>query len=292
MSPEQLEFILTQYLDGTLPPEQLDALERTLETDERAQALRDEHERLTALLRSQPMPEMDWDDLARDFCAVITGNVDEQSQAEDQRLNSILASATPLPVLQWDELSRRISAAVDAEIETGDAEDQQVVELLRSAPMPVVNWDRLAGHLSQTIAAETAAAPATPMRIARADGRPAVLGRIGWVRNASRIAMAACVLLAAGVGIRMYMHNPAAPIVSVNPPNTSSRGQAIVMIDTPQIEKSKQPAVAEISIGPSKEYVASSDSDSYRRGVASRSPVVIATPVTSDDESAAGLGFE
>jgi hypothetical protein len=291
MSPEQLEFILTQYLDGTLPPEQIAALERTLETDQRAQALRDEHERLTALLRSHGLPELDWDDLARDFCAVVTGTVDEQSQADDQRLNSILASATPLPQLQWDELSRRISAAVDAEIEHGDAEDQQLVKLLRSAPMPVVNWDRLAGHLSQTIA--TAQTSATPMRSARADDeRPAVLGRIGWVRTASRIAMAACVLLAAGVGLRMYMHNPTAPIVSVNPPNASSHGQAIVMIDIPQIEKTNQTAVTEISIGPSKQYVASSDSDSYRRGVASRSPVVIAAPVTSDDESALGLGFE
>jgi len=106
------------------------------------------------------------------------------------------------------------------------------------------------------------------------------------------MAMAACVLLAAGVGIRMYMHNPGTPIASVNPTPPPSHGQAIVMIDTPQIEKANQPAVAEISIGPSKQYVASSDSDSYRRGVASRSPVVIAAPVSSDDESAAGLGFE
>lgn len=292
MSPEQLEFILTQYLDGTLPPEQLDALERTLETDPRAQSLRDEHERLTALLRSQQLPEMDWDDLARDFCAVVTGTVDEQTRAEDQQLNAILATATLLPQLQWDELSRRFSAAVDAEIESGDAEDEKLVELLRSAPMPVVNWDRLAGHLSQTIAACTAAAAAAPMRIAGADDRASVAGRIGWVRTASRMAMAACVLLAAGVGIRMYMHRPVGSDIVVGPINTAPHGQAIVMVETPQIETSKQAAVAEISIGPSKEYVASADPDSYRRGVASRSPVVIATPVTSDDESAAGLGFE
>jgi negative regulator of sigma E activity len=133
------------------------------------------------------------------------------------------------------------------------------------------------------------------MRIAGADERPAVAGRIGWVRTASRMAIAACLLLAAGVGIRMSMHNPGTTTVVGNPTNTSvtsARGQAVVMIDTPQIEKASRPAVAEISIGPSKEYVASSDPDSYRRGVASRSPVVIAAPVSSDDEGAAGLGFE
>jgi hypothetical protein len=285
MSPEQLEFILTQYLDGTLPAADAVALERVLETDPTAQALRDEHERLTALLRSQPLPEIDWDDLARDFCAVVTGNVDEQSRADDQKLNVMLGAGTPLPELQWDELSRRISAAVDAEIETGGVEDERLVELLRSTPMPAVNWDRLAGHLSETIAAETQAREVV-------EERPAVIGRIGWVRTASRMAMAACVVLAAGLGIRFYLVKPAPS--GVNPPIGTGGMSPVVMVETPRVEAASRPAVAEISIGPSKEYVASSDQEMYRRGVASRSPVVIASPVASDEEGdrPSGLGFE
>jgi hypothetical protein len=277
MSPEQLEFILTQYLDGTLPVEEAGALERTLESDRRAQALRDEHERLTALLRSQALPEMDWDEVARDLSAVVTGSVDEQARAEDQRLNVILKGATPLPELRWDELSRRISAAVDGEMAGANAEDQAFDAMLRSTPKPAVRWDRLADHLSKTIAAEAGA---------QADERPAVIGRIGWVQTASRLAMAACLVLAAGLGIRFYMK--ARPGVD-KPSNT-----AVVIVDTPKVETSNGPAVAEISIGPSKQYVASSDSEMYRVGVASRSPVVIAAPVASDEEGdrSLGLGFD
>jgi negative regulator of sigma E activity len=281
MSPEQLEFILTQYLDGTLPAEEAGALERALESDPRAQALRDEHERLTALLRSQALPEMDWDEVARDLSAVVTGNVDEQTRAEDQRLNAILKAATPLPELQWDELSRRISAAVDDEMAGASAEDQAFDAMLRSTPKPAVKWDRLADHLSNVIAAEAEAGAQ------QADERPAVIGRIGWVRTASRLAMAACVVLAVGLGIRFYMKAPSAVV-----PDT--RGQVVVFVDTPAVEKSNGTAVAEISIGPSKQYVASSDSDMYRVGVASRSPVVIAAPVAPEDEGdrSVGLGFE
>src|SRR5260221_6069758 len=117
MSPEQLEFVLTQYLDGTLPPEQVSALEQTLATDPNAQTLRDEHQRLTALLRSQSLPEMDWSDLARDLAAVVTGTVDEADRVENQKLNALLRSVPPVPQVRWEELSARISGAIEAEIE-------------------------------------------------------------------------------------------------------------------------------------------------------------------------------
>src|SRR5687767_5064965 len=114
MTLEQLEFSITQYLDGTLPPEELGALEQRLATDPQARALLDEHKFLTALLRSEAVPEMDWADVARDLSAVVTGTVGERSRLEDQKLNTILKAATPLPVIRWDALSRRISDAVDA----------------------------------------------------------------------------------------------------------------------------------------------------------------------------------
>src|SRR4051812_11393277 len=160
MSPEQLEFNLSQYLDGTLPPEHLAALEAALATDPRAGALRDEHERLTTLLRARPLPEMDWDELARDFSAVVTGSVDEASRAEDQRLNAVLRGLPPVPAMDWEQVTRQISGTVEAEITRVDAEDERVETLLRSsAPLPNLDWDRLAERISKGIDAETAAAP-------------------------------------------------------------------------------------------------------------------------------------
>jgi anti-sigma factor RsiW len=113
MSPGQLEFAITQYLDGTLPPEQWDAVRNRLGSDPQAQAYLAEHEKLTALLRSQTLPDLDWAEVARDLSAMVTGSVDEASRAEDQKLNAILKAATPLPAVRWDELSKRIGAAID-----------------------------------------------------------------------------------------------------------------------------------------------------------------------------------
>jgi negative regulator of sigma E activity len=280
MSPEQLEFILTQYLDGTLPAGEVVALEEALERDPKARALREEHEKLTALLRSQRLPEMDWEELSRDLSAVVTGTVDEESRVADERLNVVIQSAIPLPALQWDELAKRISGAVDAERDRVDAEDEKIEAMMRALPMPAVNWDRLAGQISKAVAAESG--------VTEEVERPAVAGRIGWVRTASRLAMAACLLLAAGVGIRVYMTKPATNVV-----HPTGQG-ALVMVETPKVEVSNQPAIAEISIGPSKEYVANSDQEFYPQGVASRSAVVIASPVVSDDDGdrPMGLGFD
>src|SRR5207249_4289587 len=111
-------------LDGTLPAEEVGALRETLANDAGARALLAEHERLTAVLRSWAGAEVEWEELARDFCAVVTGSVDEGSRASDQKLNAVLKAATGLPEIRWEALSRQISAAIDAGVEAGDAQDE------------------------------------------------------------------------------------------------------------------------------------------------------------------------
>jgi hypothetical protein len=197
-------------------------------------------------------------------------------------------------------VTRRISGAVEAEIERVDAEDERIETMLRAAPLPAVNWDRLADQISKGIAAEAAEVETreTPARHEREE-RPAVIGRIGFARNVRRFAIAACVLLATGLGIRMYTTRPVAgpmgpgtdgpgPVVAVN-----TKPQTVIEI--PTVEIGNRPAVAEISIGPSKAYAENTDADLYRRGIGNRSQVVIATPaapaVPSDDDANA-LGIE
>src|SRR4051794_22527330 len=149
MTLEQLEFAITQYLDGTLPAEELGALERRLAEDAAARGLLEEHRALTAFLRSEPGPDMDWAEVACDLSAVVTGTVSEASRALDQKLNVVLKAAAPLPEIRWEALTKHISAAVDAEVATTDADDDQFDEMLRSAsPMPAVNWDQLASQIS------------------------------------------------------------------------------------------------------------------------------------------------
>jgi anti-sigma factor RsiW len=293
MTLEQLEFSITQYLDGTLPPEDLGALEARLAGDPQARAMLDEHRALTDLLRSQPGPDLDWAEVAGDLSAVVTGTVSEQSRAADQKLNGVLKAATPLPEIRWEALSQRISDAVDAAVADTDAGDERFDEMLRSAsPMPPLIWERLASHLSGAVDAEA--------RREEEDEKPAVLGRIGWVRTFGSLAVAACVLVATGLGLRSYMmtggntntggQHAVAPTQGRTEVAVASP-QSKVEIDVPTAEAARQPAVAEVSIGPSKSYAASDEGYHY---TASRSPLVIVTPAdrVPDDTEPSWLGVE
>ena len=90
MTSEQLEFSITQYLDGTLPAEEVGALEARLASDPQARAMLDEHRALTDLLRGQLGPDLDWAEVGADLSAVVTGTVSEASRVGDQKLNGIL----------------------------------------------------------------------------------------------------------------------------------------------------------------------------------------------------------
>lgn len=286
MTPEQLELSITHYLDGTLPPEDIGALEQILAADPVAQAIFQEHEKLTAVLRSQPLPEMDMGELARDLSAVVTGTVDEESRLADQKLNAILKAVTPLPTVKWDQLAAQISSSLDAELAAGDEEDARLDLLLQSNPMPALDWDKLAGHLSKAVAAEVVGANEREQE----EEKPSVLFRIGFAQKATRWAVAACLLGAAAVGIRMYSGHSGNTLVT-QPNPVGPVGTVVAQVEIPKAEVSSQPAVAEISIGPSKAYADVSNQEFYH-GVASRAPVVIAVPVGSDDDADHILGFD
>ena len=65
MIDEQLEFRIAQYADGTLPADDVAALEHVLANDADARAMLDEYRRLDATLkRHDPLPAIDWDQLA------------------------------------------------------------------------------------------------------------------------------------------------------------------------------------------------------------------------------------
>jgi len=64
MRSDELEFSISQYLDGTVPELERPALERRLESDLSAQALLAEYRKLNEALRATPLPEVRWDLLA------------------------------------------------------------------------------------------------------------------------------------------------------------------------------------------------------------------------------------
>ena len=67
-TPEQLEYAISQYLDGTLPPLETAALEERLASDAEARELLAEFRRLDELVRGSAgagaLPEIAWDRFA------------------------------------------------------------------------------------------------------------------------------------------------------------------------------------------------------------------------------------
>jgi len=77
---EDLEFIISQYIDGGLSPEQIAALEERLTIDAEARKLLDEYRRLDVAMNvALATPAVKWDRLADH----ISRAVDEQEQREE-----------------------------------------------------------------------------------------------------------------------------------------------------------------------------------------------------------------
>lgn len=74
MTGEDLEFSISQYLDGTLPEDQRAAVEERLEREPEARTLLEQDRRLTDLLRASPLPDVQWDR----FADSISGAIDRQ----------------------------------------------------------------------------------------------------------------------------------------------------------------------------------------------------------------------
>lgn len=76
MSDEQLHFAISQYVDGTLPPAEVAALEKRLQEDAAARRLVDEYRRIGDLMQvALPEPEVDWDKLSTQISAAIDREV-------------------------------------------------------------------------------------------------------------------------------------------------------------------------------------------------------------------------
>jgi len=65
MLTEDLEFSISQYIDDSLPPLEMAALEQRFATDVEARRLLDEYQRLNAIVKGAPdFPEINWKLLA------------------------------------------------------------------------------------------------------------------------------------------------------------------------------------------------------------------------------------
>jgi anti-sigma factor RsiW len=93
-SDEQLEFLLSQYLDDTLPAPQRKALEARLAEDSNLRARLDEYAKLDDLLHTAlPTPRIHWDDFANQISTAVSA---APRPARSYRLPGALIGAAAL----------------------------------------------------------------------------------------------------------------------------------------------------------------------------------------------------
>jgi anti-sigma factor RsiW len=79
---QDLEFTISQYLDGTLSPEQRQQLERHLETDAAGRQMLEEYRRLDGMIKSaMPMPGIAWEKLSGSISAAIDAHEERAAEA-------------------------------------------------------------------------------------------------------------------------------------------------------------------------------------------------------------------
>ena len=77
---DELEFQISQYLDGTLGEAERSALEARLGSDADARALLDEYRRLDAALKVAPLPAVNWDALSARISSAVADQQDEPAR--------------------------------------------------------------------------------------------------------------------------------------------------------------------------------------------------------------------
>ncbi|HVT90520.1 MAG TPA: hypothetical protein VHD56_16820 [Tepidisphaeraceae bacterium] len=86
MNREELEYAISQYIDGILPPLERSALEERLATDAEARAILGEYQQLnSAIKQSMPMPSIQWDRLAEQIGRALD---EEEAPTQNYKLHS------------------------------------------------------------------------------------------------------------------------------------------------------------------------------------------------------------
>jgi anti-sigma factor RsiW len=227
MTRDELEFAISQYLDGTLPAGDVRALEARLASDEEAKAILAEMKALDGVLKSpMALPAVNWEKLA----TTISAAVREQNE---ETIDVVLKHAMPVPHVDHGRLVSHLSDAVAGHMamvagaQVGEADDvlEEVVmravdgdlsPIERSALDVRLAGDPVARHLlSQHRALDAVVKHSWPLPFVdhqllhshlsaavreQAEGGAHTTYKIGaWVRNAARLAMAACVAVAVGL---------------------------------------------------------------------------------------------
>jgi anti-sigma factor RsiW len=136
MNREQLEFQISQYVDGTLSPAEVAALEQVLANDAEARATLEEFRAIDAIVKKTeiPLPAVKWDRLAEHLSRAVA--------EEDRATTAIPIRRSSVTVAWW---VKRVAVAAMIAIAAG----------------AVIFWPRNAGR-DQVAKVNTPKAPTAP----------------------------------------------------------------------------------------------------------------------------------
>lgn len=156
---------------------------------------------------------------------------DELEYSISQYLDGTLAPG------EESALEARLST--DADARTLLAEYRSLDRVLRAAPMPSLDFKAMGDRIHEAVAA--------------AEIEPAPSYRLPWVRTVAGLALAACVVIAAGVGIRR-LQSPTTPgdnrVARISEPRPAREPKQIVVIDSTRRTAPATAPVMEIAVGP------------------------------------------
>lgn len=158
MTPDQLEFSIAQYADGTLPPAERAALEAVLAGDADARALLAEYRALDAALKAGPaaLPaDVRWDALAGqigDAAAKLPAPGEPAVPADVEFALAQYADGT-LGEAGRPAVESRIASDPAARVLVGEYEAVDAFVKSAVAPLPAVRWDALANHIAAAVEA-------------------------------------------------------------------------------------------------------------------------------------------
>ena len=118
MTRDELEFSISQYLDGTLVDAERAALDVRLGHDAEARALLDEYRRFDALLKAAagPLPAVNWDGLAGRISGAIDEAADRRDQEEQERQDRAYRIGTGAG---WGQVGRWAAMAASVAVAFG-----------------------------------------------------------------------------------------------------------------------------------------------------------------------------
>ena len=133
MTRDELEFSISQYLDGTLGDAQRDALDERLAMDADARALLAEYQSLQGTLVADALPEMDWEALSNRISAAVSR---EALPAQSYKINSWFSPAR-LAIAASALIAAGIGFSVlrDKQPTTGPAIAVQPISIVATTPV-------------------------------------------------------------------------------------------------------------------------------------------------------------